>query len=138
MHYYGTLDENYVDTYQWRFQPTTGPYVIHEKDINKGRFIRLTRIKDWWAMDKKFQRNRFNFDIIHITVIRDLEKTLEAFLKGELDAFPLTIPKYWHDKLPDSHPNVQKGYIQKHMFYNPYLSCKFVIYRQLVDCVVKG
>jgi len=118
MHFYGVLDEHYVDTFQWQFQPTTGPYVIHEEDINKGRFIRLTRNKNWWAKDLKFQRYRFNFDTIHISVIRDSEKAIEAFKKGELDILPLMITPWWHDKVANSDPLVKNGYIHKHWFYN--------------------
>ena len=118
MHYYGVLDEDFVDTYQWKFPPTTGPYVIHEKDINKGRFIRLTRNKNWWARDKKFLKNRYNFDVIHIGVIREMDKALEAFIKGELDIFSLILTPYWHDKLANDHEAVTKGYIHKYTFYN--------------------
>lgn len=118
MHFYGELGEDYVDKFQWQFQPTTGPYVIKEEDINKGRFIRLTRNKDWWARDLPFQRYRFNFDVIHVSVIRDNEKALEAFKKGELDIFPLNLVTWWHDKVPDDDPLVTDGYIHKYVFYN--------------------
>lgn len=128
MHHYGVLDETYVDKFQWTFQPTTGPYVIHPDDINKGRFIRLTRNKDWWARDMKFQRYRFNPDVLHFTVIRDNEKAIEAFKKGELDIFPLTITPWWHDKVPNSDPLVQNGYIHKYWFYNDIPRPSFAIW----------
>lgn len=118
LHYYGVLDEDFVDTYQWKFAPTTGPYVIHEKDINKGRFIRLTRNKNWWARNNKYLRNRFNFDVIHIGVIREIDKALEAFIKGELDIFSLNLTPHWHDKVPHDHDAVAGGYIHKYTFYN--------------------
>lgn len=128
MHFYGVLDENYVDKFQWKFQPTTGPYVIREEDISKGRYIRLTRNPDWWAKDLKFQRYRYNFDVIHISVIRDHEKAIEAFKKGELDIMPLTISQWWHEKVPDNDPLVRNGYIHKYTYFNDIPRPSFAIW----------
>ena len=117
-HFYQELGDDYVDRYQWRFQPTTGPYIIKDKDINKGTSIALTRLQDWWAKDNKFWKNRYNLDRIQLTVIRDSAKVFEAFKKGDIDQFGLNLAEYWYDKLPDSDPDVAKGYIQKSVFYN--------------------
>ena len=117
-HFYQELGEDFVDRYQWRFQPTTGPYVIADKDINKGTSITLTRLKDWWARDNKFWKNRFNMDKVQLTVIRDPSKVFEAFKKGDIDQFGLNLAEYWYDKLPDQDADVTNGYIQKSVFYN--------------------
>jgi microcin C transport system substrate-binding protein len=117
-HFYKELGEDFVERYQWRFVPTTGPYVIHEKDLKKGRSIALTRNDDWWMRDNKFYRNRFNFDKIRFNVIRDTPKALESFKRGELDRIGLTVPEYWYDKLPDTDMDVQNGYIHKSKFFN--------------------
>lgn len=115
-HHYSDYSEDFTTRYQWTFEPTTGPYVVREKDIKKGRSIALTRI-DWWADDKRFLRNRFNPDKRVFTTIRDQDKALEAFKKGELDYFGLTTPEFWHLKFPDDHEVVQKGYVGKFKFY---------------------
>ena len=117
-HFYKELGEDYVERYQWKFQPTTGPYVIEEKDIKKGVSIALTRNKDWWAKDNKFWRNRYNPDRVHISVIRDTPKVFEAFKRGDLDQFGLNLAEYWYDKLPNSDEDVKAGYIHKSVFYN--------------------
>lgn len=118
-HFFKELGEDYVERYQWRFQPTTGAYIINDKDIKKGRSIVLTRQKDWWAKDKKFLRNRYNYDRIHLTVIRDIPKMFESFKRGDLDATGLiNLPEYNYEKLPDSDADIQKGYIHKATFYN--------------------
>ncbi|MFT7306014.1 MAG: microcin C transport system substrate-binding protein [Candidatus Azotimanducaceae bacterium] len=117
-HFYKELGEDYVERYQWKFQPTTGPYVIEDKDIKKGVSIALTRQKDWWGKDNKFWRNRYNPDRIHISVIRDTSKVFEAFKRGDLDQFGLNLAEYWYDKLPNSDKDVQSGFIQKSVFYN--------------------
>lgn len=117
-HFYKALGDDYVERYQWKFQPTTGPYVIEEKDIKKGVSIALTRQDDWWAKDNKFWRNRYNPDRIHISVIRDTPKVFEAFKRGDLDQFGLNLAEYWYDKLPNEDEDVQAGYIHKSVFYN--------------------
>jgi len=117
-HFFKELGDDFPERYQWRFKPTSGPYVVRDEDIKKGVSIALTRNKDWWAKDKKFWRYRFNFDRIHLTVIRDTAKAFEAFKKGELDRFGITLPDYWYEKLPDDDPLVRDGYIAKSVFYN--------------------
>ena len=112
------LGEDYVDRYQWKFQPTTGAYVIRDEDIKKGRSITLTRLENWWAKDKKFWRNRFNPDRIQLNVIRDTPKVFEAFKRGDIDQFDLRLAEYWYEKLPNDDSDVQGGYIHKTTFYN--------------------
>lgn len=117
-HFYKELGDDFVQRYQWRFVPTTGPYVVKKDDINKGRSIALTRLKDWWAKDNKFFKYRYNPDRIQLQVIRETPKIFEAFKRGDLDEFGLNIPEYWYEKLPDNDPDVQAGYIYKTTFYN--------------------
>jgi microcin C transport system substrate-binding protein len=117
-HFYSEVGEDFVDRYQWRSPPTTGAYRVKEEDIKKGRSIALSRVKDWWAKDKKHFRYRYNTDQIHFTVIRDTEKTFEAFRRGDLDQSGLNLAEYWYEKLPNDDPEVQAGYIHKSIFYN--------------------
>ncbi|NBD37022.1 MAG: ABC transporter substrate-binding protein, partial [Verrucomicrobia bacterium] len=117
-HFYGVLDEDFTTKFQWKFAPTTGAYVVREDGFKKGRFIRLERLKDWWAKDNRFWRYRYNYDVIHFTVIRDTPKAFEAFLKGELAAFGMNLAEYNYERLPDDHPKVENGYINKYTFYN--------------------
>lgn len=117
-HHYKDYGDDFVTRYQWVFEPTPGPYVVRDEDVKKGRSIALTRLDDWWANDKRFWRNRFNPDVRQIQIIRDMPKALEAFRKGDLDFFELTLPDYWHLKLPNDLPEVQNGYIGKYKIYN--------------------
>ena len=117
-HFYREMGDDFVERYQWKFAPTTGPYVIRDEDIRKGRSIALTRNKDWWARDKKHWRYRYNPDRIQFSVIRDTPKMFEAFKRGDIDQFGLGLAEYWYEKLPDTDPDVQAGYIHKNTFYN--------------------
>lgn len=111
---------DFIEKYQWRILPTTGAYVLQEKDIDRGRSITFTRNAEWWARDRKFFRGRFNPDRFRLTVIRDTDKAFESFMRGDIDYFlgMTTVPKYWYEVLPDTHPDVTRGYIRKIKFFN--------------------
>ncbi|EED36324.1 ABC-type oligopeptide transport system, periplasmic component [Luminiphilus syltensis NOR5-1B] len=117
-HFYSEVGDDFVERYQWRYVPTTGPYILKEGDLDKGRNIVLTRNKDWWAKDKKHFRYRFNPDRLHFNIIRDTAKRFEAFKRGDIDQMRMQLSEYWYEKLPDSDPDVQAGYIAKSFFYN--------------------
>ena len=117
-HFYTEFGEDFPERYQWKFAPSTGPYTVRPEDVDKGRSITLTRVKDWWAKDNKYYHYRFNPDRIRLSVIRDTAKAFEAFRKGDIDWFNMSLAEYWYDKLPDSAPEVQKGYIHKLKFFN--------------------
>ena len=117
-HFFKELGDDYVERYQWRFQTTTSPYLLDDKNLKKGRSVTFTRDKDWWAKDKKHWRYRFNMDKIHLSVIRDTSKHFEAFKRGDIDQFSLSLAEYWYEKLPDEDQDVTSGYIHKSMFYN--------------------
>lgn len=114
--HYKDFGANFVKDYDWKFEPNAGPYEVRDEDIDKGNTIALSRVKDWWANDKKFFKGRYNVDRIEFTVIRDTPKAFDIFKTGELDMFGLALPKYWYDK-SDS-PEFNNGYIQKAVFYN--------------------
>ncbi len=113
-HFFDPLDDTFVEQYNWKIVPNTGAYQISE--YKKGKFIKFKRKKDWWAKDKKYFKDRFNVDTVVYTVIRDFNIQWEHFKKGQLDAFALTLPKYWHQK---SDINLfHNGYIHKIWFFN--------------------
>ncbi|SDT98600.1 extracellular solute-binding protein [Desulfobacula phenolica] len=113
-HYFGILDDTFVQLYNWAIIPNTGAYQISE--FKKGKFIKFKRKKDWWAKDKTHFKNRFNVDYVVFDVIRDTNLQWQYFKKGKLDTFDLTIPKYWHEKSNIS--LFQNGYIHKIWFFN--------------------
>lgn len=117
-HAFQDFGAGWTERFQWRELPKTGAYQLYEKDIEKGRGVTLTRIKDWWAADKRFFRGRFNPDRYRLEVIRDPDKVAEAFARGDIDMFPLGLPKYWYETLPETHPEVAAGRIVRYKFYN--------------------
>jgi microcin C transport system substrate-binding protein len=117
-HAFQDFGPGWLERFQWRILPTTGAYVLHEKDLDKGRSVTFTRLENWWAKDNKFFRGRFNPDRYRLEVIRDPDKTAEAFARGDLDLYVLDQPKFWYETIPNDHPAVQAGYIVKAKFIN--------------------
>lgn len=108
------LDEHWVDDYNWKIEPNTGPYQISE--IRKGKYIEFKRKPDWWADKKRFYQYRFNPDYVRVKVIRDVNVAYQHFAKGELDAFGLISPRYWYKKATG--PIYDQGYVGRIKFYN--------------------
>lgn len=112
------VGDDYIQAYNWKFIPTTGPYEVKDSGLKKGESVTFTRIKDWWAKDKKFYRRLYNPDRVVLDVIRDPSKAIEVFRNGELDCYPLNLPERWYKNFPDNDPLVEKGYLHKVTFYN--------------------
>ncbi len=108
------LDEQWVQNYNWKTEPNTGPYQI--SDIKKGQYVEYTRKDNWWADQHRYYKNRFNPKKIRIKVIRDVQVAYKHFEKGSLDTFSLLLPQFWHEKAQGT--LYTKGYIEKHQFYN--------------------
>lgn len=108
------LDEHWVRDYNWKIAPNTGPYIIDT--IRKGKYIEFRRKAQWWGDDKRYFKHRFNPDFVRIKLIRDVNIAYQYFRKGELDSFPLLMPRLWHKKAQGR--IYEKGYAGKIKFYN--------------------
>ncbi len=117
-HFYAEYGPDYAERYQWRFPPTTGAYEVKPGDIVKGVSITQTRVKDWWAKDRKYYRYRFNPDKLVNSVVRDESKAFELFRAGEIDTFLITRPEYWYEK--SEIPPIYDGYIERTTFYKQF------------------
>ena len=116
--FYREFGPDFESRYNWRTRPTTGAYRILPEDIHKGRSIALTRVKDWWAKDRKYYRNRFNPDRIEYQQIRDEEKTFQMFLRGDIDIYLLSDANKWYERTQVE--QVFNGWIHRATFYNQY------------------
>lgn len=108
------LDQHWVNNFNWKTEPNTGPYQI--SNILKGKLIVFKRKLDWWGKNDRFLRNRFNVDKVLIKVVHNSNNAFKYFERGELDIFNLTLPKLWYEKANGS--LFQKGFIHKLTFYN--------------------
>ncbi len=117
-HFYQELGEDFTERYQWRFVPHAGAYEIKPENVRMGTNIVMTHVENWWAQDLKFFRNRYNMDSVNFNVIRDTANQFEAFRRGDIGQFKIRTADYWYERLPDSDPDVQAGYIEKAKFFN--------------------
>ncbi len=113
-HYFGKIDKDFVQKYNWKIVPNTGAYQM--TNFEKGRYIVFKRKKQWWGRNLRYFKNRFNVDRVVFKVIRDYNMLWEYFKKGKIDVFSLTMPKYWYNR---SNTGVfNKGYVKKIWFFN--------------------
>ncbi|MXZ43416.1 MAG: hypothetical protein F4Z01_00300, partial [Gammaproteobacteria bacterium] len=108
------LSDAWVKDFNWKPEPTTGPY--HVDVVENGKYVELARTENWWANELRYVRNRFNPERVRYTMIRDMNTAWLHFLGGELDTFGLTIPEFWHDKADTD--DFKKGYVAKYWYYH--------------------
>jgi microcin C transport system substrate-binding protein len=116
-HFFQDFGPDWVQKYNWRPMPVTGPYMLKEEDIRRTSSITLTHVKGWWGDNRRFLRGCFNPDRIRFNAIHDFDKAFEAFVHGDIDVFDLTT-QLWYGKLNDDSPTVDSGFTVKATFYN--------------------
>jgi|TARA_B100000959_G_scaffold169037_1_gene177044 microcin C transport system substrate-binding protein len=112
-HYLKDLDGTaYLEEYNFKLLPGSGPYVIKEEDIVNQESYALTRRDDWWGADARTSKYLYNFDKITISVVKD-NPTLqfEKLKKGEADAMVIRKPSMWVDET--NFDATDKGWLQK-------------------------
>lgn len=107
--------ETYLEDWNWKLPPGTGPYELDE--VVKGRSISVRRRDDYWADDDPALRGTYNFSRILWTVIRDEELTYQKFLADELDLYQPSRAQRWVDEV-DREEAVRLGWIQKRRVFN--------------------
>jgi microcin C transport system substrate-binding protein len=96
------------------FPVVSGPYKI--KEVKKNRYITLERRSDWWGNIRRYNQHKYNFDFIKYKFMEDRNKALEAFKKGEFDAYPIFTSSIWEKKT--DFDQVKKGWVVKQRIYN--------------------
>ena len=125
-HFFKEYGPDYKDHYQWKVPPTTAAYTILDGGIKKGASLKLSRVDDWWAKDKKFYRYRYNADHLLYMVVRDRSKAWELFRAGEIDYFPVSEPSFWYEK--SEMPPVFNGYVERYTWYNRFPRIPWSLY----------
>lgn len=117
VHVLKTVDgATYLKEYNFKLLPGTGPYVINEADVVKGRSITIRRRSDYWAEKHRRNAGLNNFDEIIATVVRDDNLAFEMFKKGDLDYFMVNRARQWVEEM--NFDRVQRGLIQKRKVFN--------------------
>ncbi len=94
------LPKHYYTDGKHDFEKTTlepplgsGPYKVDA--VEPGKWIRYTRVKDYWAKDLPVNKGHYNFDTITYDYYRDSTVAIEAFKAGEYDLREENIAKSW-------------------------------------------
>jgi microcin C transport system substrate-binding protein len=106
----------YIRDYNYKMLPGTGPYIVHEQDINKGNSIKITRRKDYWAERERRNVGLHNFDDIQQLVVRDRNLEFERFKRGDIDVHWVQRAQMWVQEL--NYPNIKRGVNQKRKIFN--------------------
>jgi len=110
----------YLKDYNFKLIPGTGPYIVTESDIEKGKSITIRRRKDYWAEKYRASVGQYNFDQIKSIVVRDPNLIFEMFKRGDLDYYYVNRSKVWVEELKDD--RFQRGLLVKRKVFNNYPS----------------
>lgn len=108
--------ETYLDEWNWKVPPGSGPYELLAEDVKKGHSIRIRRRTDWWAAGDKRFAGMYNFDEIRWDVVRDDELLYKKFLEGEVDVYLNSMAQKWVEEVDKARP-IRMGWAQKRRIY---------------------
>jgi microcin C transport system substrate-binding protein len=115
----GVNGASYVDNFNFKYLPGTGPYIVRPEDINKGNSLSLRRRDDYWAEKARWNVGLNNFAEVKLSVVRDDNLHLEQFKRGDVDFYYVGRSKYWVEDLsPQALDKVERGLIQKAKVFN--------------------
>ncbi|MBX7059516.1 MAG: extracellular solute-binding protein [Leptospirales bacterium] len=77
----------------FEFPVVNGPYRLRE--VRRNRYALLERRADWWARNRRYNQNKFNFDYIRYRFMEDRNAALEAFKKGDYDLYAVYTASIW-------------------------------------------
>lgn len=109
--------ETYLKDYNFKLLPGSGPYVVQDADVIKGKSVSLRRRPSgYWAEKDRRNVGVNNFDEIREIVVRDQKLAFEMFKKGDLDTYFVNVSRMWVEEL--NFDKVQRGLIQKVKVFN--------------------
>ncbi|MBN1968599.1 MAG: hypothetical protein JW870_04450 [Candidatus Delongbacteria bacterium] len=116
--------KGYLEKYQYREIPGSGPYTIDQEKSIKGKRIVLRKRSDYWAEKERRNIGRYNFYEINMDVVLDKSMVLEKFKKGDLDYYYIDESLHWVKTFDLKNPGpglegvLDRGLIQKRKIYN--------------------
>ncbi len=108
---------DYLQQYQSKVLPGTGPYTILESDVQTQVSFAFTRRLDYWDAENPAVKFRYNFDKIKFETVKDNPSLeYEKFKKGEQDFFVVMHSRRWVEET--DYKDVQKGWVQKRRVFS--------------------
>ena len=99
----------------FEFPVVSGPCVIAE--FKEGFSLTLTRRKDWWRASLPSVQGGNNFTKTVYRFYGDRDNAFDAFLKGEIDMFPVYTASKWH-QIENRVKAIQNNWIVKQSVRN--------------------
>ena len=81
------------DLINFEFPIVSGPYRLGE--IKEGIYIALERREDYWDRKSPRMQGVGNFQTLKFRIFEDRENAYKAFLKGDIDLFPIYTSRIW-------------------------------------------
>jgi microcin C transport system substrate-binding protein len=106
----------YIRDYNYKMLPGTGPYMVSEQDVEKGKSIKIKRRMDYWAAKDRRAVGVSNFNEVQQIVVRDRNLEFEMFKKGDIDYYYVQRAQMWAEQL--EYPNIKRGLNQKRKIFN--------------------
>ena len=91
-HVFASMDFNKIN---FDFPVVSGPYRI--VDFQENVSLTLKKRNDWWRADWPIFQGCYNFETVVCRFFAERENALDAFLKGEIDLFPVYTASQWHE-----------------------------------------
>ena len=111
-HVFASQDFNKIN---FEFPVISGPYKV--KEFKEGLSLTLERRKNWWRAKWKSNAATNNFDTIVCRFYGDRNNAFDAFLKGEIDVFPVYTASQWH-QIENKVKQIRLNWIVKQAVYN--------------------
>jgi len=105
----------YLKEYNFKLLPGSGPYIVADADVVKGKSVSLRRRNDYWGAGQRANVGVGNFDEIRWTVVRDQRLQLEMLKRGDADFYYVNISREWMEDF--NFDKVQRGLIQRRKIY---------------------
>ena len=107
----------FLEEYAFSVIPGTGPYILEDKNIKNQESYTFERRKDYWDIKSPFNRYKFNFDKIKVSVVKDNDALqYEKFKKGEQDIYNVQRSRRWVEETDFT--ATESGWIKKQRVFS--------------------
>ena len=107
----------FLEEYAFSVIPGTGPYILEDKNIKNQESYTLVRRSDYWNADSPFNKYKYNFDKIKVSVVKDNDALqFEKFKKGEQEIYNVQRSRRWVEET--DFKATKKGWIKKQRVYS--------------------
>jgi microcin C transport system substrate-binding protein len=105
----------YLKEYNFKMLPGSGPYIVTDGDVVKGRSVSARRRNDYWAAKYRSNVGVSNFDEVRWTVVRDQRLQLEMLKRGDADFYYVNVSREWVEDF--NFDKAQRGLILRRKIY---------------------